>query len=361
MADTVRVGMVGAGWVATNRHLPALTRLENAEVCQIWSRQSEKARKAAGDFGISAVVEAWERIVESPDVDAVVVATPPNLHHTVTLAALTAGKHVLCQGRMARNLQEANEMLNAAQSSMLVTALYPPRPGLKGDRVMRRLLQQENYVGEIREVRLTSLSFAEETNSYQWTEDPEVFGVGTMTLGLWTEVLNRWVGHAARVAAVAQTRRKQRKTSTGGWVQAVVPDSLAVVAKLECGASATYHFSSRAFGGPGHLLEIFGSRGALAYKFFAEEIQGISDADTAMQAIPVPASEERSQTTDSEFVQAILTGSPVSPDFEDGVRYMAFCDAVAYAALEGTSVEVSSTKPRMQWWGRTLYPTQYNI
>ena len=354
MTKKTRVGIVGAGWVATNRHLPALAELEDAEVSQIWSRQSEKAQKVAGEFKIAKVVDGWEKIVKSEEIDAVVVATPPNLHHAVTIAALKAGKHVLCQGRMARNLKEAKEMLAAARSAKLVTALYPPRPGLKGDRVMRRLIHDEKALGEIREVRLTSLAFAEETDNYQWTEDPEIFGVNVMTLGLWGEVMNRWLGPVATVAAVAQTHRKQRKTVAGDWAAAAIPDSLAVSAKLQSGATATYHFSSRAFSGPGHLLEIFGSKGALSYKFFAEEIQGTSAGATGMQAISVPESEERAQTTDSEFIRAIHEGTPVSPDFEEGARYMALCDAVAFSALQGGSVPVDASKPRMQAWGQPL-------
>lgn len=353
MGSKVRVGIVGAGWVASNRHLPALTRLADVELALIWSRHGEKARQVAGEFGIAAVAEEWERIIESPQIDAVVVATPPNLHHAVTVAALQAGKHVLCQGRMARNLQEATEMQRAAQSKKVVAALYPPRPGLKGDRVMRRLIQEEKYVGEIREVRLTSLALAEESDAYQWIEDPEVLGVNAMTLGLWAEVLNRWVGPAASVAAIAGNHRRRRRTAEGEWAQAVVPDSVAVAAQLECGADATYHFSSRAFGAPGHSLEIFGSKGAVTYKFFAEEIQG-SAAGGGLQPISIPEGEERSQTTDAEFIAAIRSGSAVSPDFADGVRYMAFCDAVAFSALNGSRVAVSVTKPLMRSWGRTI-------
>lgn len=58
-------------------------------------------------IGIGSTVDDWRQIAESPEVDAVLIATPPVLHHEATLAALAAGKHVLCQARMARNLSEA--------------------------------------------------------------------------------------------------------------------------------------------------------------------------------------------------------------------------------------------------------------
>ena len=97
------------------------------------------------------------------------------------LAVLDAGKHVLSQARVARNLSEALRMLEASKATDLVTALYPAGFGLKGDRVMRRLLHDEGYVGEILEVRVTSVvSSIPEVGA--WVVDPEVVGVNTMML-----------------------------------------------------------------------------------------------------------------------------------------------------------------------------------
>jgi len=130
---TVHIGMIGAGWAARNRHLPALKDISDASVDVIWSRDPANAAETASDFGISGTADTWEEIVDASNLDAVIIATPPVLHHAATLAALKAGKHVLCQARMARNLKEAIEMNQAARLSDRVTALYPPLPGLKGD------------------------------------------------------------------------------------------------------------------------------------------------------------------------------------------------------------------------------------
>jgi len=354
----VRVGVIGAGWVARNRHLPALKALPEVELRLIWSRDSARAEQAAAESGITSVAGSWEEVACSPQVDAVVIATPPVLHRPATLAALAAGKHVLCQARMARDLLEAEEMLAAARASGLVTALYPPRPGLKGDRVMQRLLQHEHFVGEIREVRLAALAASAPGEGYKWASDPEVVGVNAMTLGMWAEVLNRWVGPARRLSATARIHHSQRKAIDGAWTAATVPDSIAVTAELACGATASYHFSDCASGGPGHLVEIFGSRGALSYRFFAEEIRGQREGSSNWEPILVPAEEERQQTTDAEFVQAILAGGTVTPDFAEGVAYMRFCEAAAFSAHSGRSVDVMNLHPQMAAWGVPLPDTQ---
>jgi predicted dehydrogenase len=133
-----------------------------------------------------------------------------------------------------------------------------------------------------------------------------------------------------------------------------VPDSLAVVADLECGATASYHFSTGAAGGPGSRIEIYGTRGALAYQLFVEEISGVSGDGTEWQTIPIPSEEAGSQTIDIDFVRAIRTGSPVFPDFAEGLRYMQFCEAVALSMKTGSRVSIAGLEPRMESWGRFL-------
>ena len=348
--NTIRIGIIGIGAVARNRHIPRLKRIPGVELRLAWSRNPDNAHKAAAEFGVHKTVGHWRQVVESPNVDAVIIATPPVLHMPATLAALEAGKHVLCQARMARNLKEAQRMLDAARASNLVTALYPPLPGLTGDRVVQRLLHEESYVGAIREVRVAGLAFGAKEAEYNWRYDPEVVGVNAMTLGMWVEILNRWVGPASSVVARGRTHTRQYKNLEGAWTQAVVPDSLAIAADLECGATATYHFSSHATFAPYQAIEIYGSRGALVYDLSADEMCGATEGSEGLEAIHVPPNEVRDQSTDAEFVQAIREGTSVSPDFEEGVRYVEFCEAVAQSLATDAAV-CMPPEPKMDSWG----------
>jgi predicted dehydrogenase len=353
--NKTRIGIVGAGWVAENRHLPALKAADDADVRWIWSRDPQRAGRVAAAFSIPNIADDWRQIATAGDVDAVVVATPPSLHAPVSIAALQAGKHVLCQGRMARNLAEARQMLDAALATNLVAALYPPRPGLKGDWVIRRLLRDQYYVGVVREVRVTGMDLAPEAEGYVWSSDPEVVGVNAMTLGMWAEVLHRWVGPATLISALAATHAARRLTPGGSLARAVIPDSVSVAGRLENGAILSCHFSNRAAFGPGHSIEIYGSHGALVYRLFTEELQGATAASDQLAPISVPPEQERQQTTDQEFVQAIRTGSSVSPGFEDGVRYMEFCEAVAISAATGQRVSLPIERPSMDSWGTRIH------
>jgi predicted dehydrogenase len=353
MAAKVRIGFIGAGGVAQSRHLPALEKIPEAELGPVWTRTASKTRDIVERYGFTSAAATWQEVAESPDVDAVIVATPPVLHRDATIAALSAGKHVLCQARMGLNLSHAQDMLAASRKRNLVTALYPPLPGLKGDRTMLRLLHEEGLVGDIREVRVTGMMSTPESDSYAWQADPAVTGVNAMTLGMWVEILNRWVGPATKLAAIGRTHRGTRTNSDGERVDAEVPDSVAIVADLECGATASYHFSSAASSVPTQTIAIYGSTGALVYDLFGGQIMGATDGGADLAPIDIPEAEVRTQDTDSQFVRAILEGTPVSPDFEEGMRYMEFSEAVALSLKSGEMVSLPPPA-RMAAWGSYL-------
>ena len=173
------------------------------------------------------------------------------------------------------------------------------------------------------------------------------------TMGMWAEVLNRWVGPARSLSATATSHLESRTTSEGGVAAATVPDSIAISAELECGATASYHFSTHASFAPPQAIEIYGTRGAIHYTMFGDVLRGATTGDEGLREIEVPDDEVRLQTTDAEFVRAILHGATVEPDFQEGVRYMEFTEAVAISAHTRQSVSLPP-KPTMEAWGQPL-------
>ncbi len=351
--DTIRIGVIGAGGVAKSRNIPRLQAVEGVELTQVWNRTPEKSQAVADEFGIGSTVADWREIAESPDIDAVVIATPPVLHHDATLAALAGGKHVLCQARMARNLAEALAMAEAARNSDRVTVLYPPLPGLKGDNLVRRLIHNEGYVGDVHEVRMSGMSARSGVDEYHWRLDAAISGCHMLAMGLWVEVLNRWIGPATSVFARANTYSPRVPTAGDGDRDATVPDSLALSVQLTCGATGTYHFSSDAAMAPQDSIEIYGSKGAIVYTLPGDGIIGATEGMEGMEVLEPRPDEVREQTTDAEFIQAIREGSPVHPSFEEGLRYMEFCEGVAQSVHFGKPVDLPP-EPLMETWSRPL-------
>ncbi len=131
-----RIGIVGAGGIVRQRHLPGLLALPNVQVVAVCNARLETAHRVAKDFHIPEVMDDWAEMLDRSDLDIIWIGTPPVLHAPITISALEAGKHVFCQARMAMNLREGREMLAAAQARpQQVTMLCPPPHGMKGGKV----------------------------------------------------------------------------------------------------------------------------------------------------------------------------------------------------------------------------------
>jgi predicted dehydrogenase len=285
-------------------------------------------------------------VIARPDIDAVVIGTWPYLHCPITLAALEAGKHVLTEARMSMNAAEAHRMHEAAQRhSHLVTQVVPSPFGFKGHEVMRELLEQ-GYVGELREVHAYSRSagLADAAAPLSWRQDAALSGFNMLTLGIVHETLLRWVPPPVRVLAQAHAHLATRIDPQSGVRRAVgTPDSVQVLAVLEDGARATYHFSGVVPYGQGTGIRLDGSEGSLHYDLTNDRIYGASRRSAAaeLEPIPIPPEKERHWRVEAEFVEAIRTGSPIEfTDFATGVAYMEFTEAVALSAEQGVPIDL---------------------
>ena len=113
----IRVAVIGAGAVAQINHIPAYSRLETADVVAVCDIDVEKAKRVAARFGIPVVTADHEELFKRDDIDAVDVCVPNHLHAPMTIAALNAGKHVLCEKPFSRSPQEAQRMVAAAEKN----------------------------------------------------------------------------------------------------------------------------------------------------------------------------------------------------------------------------------------------------
>lgn len=115
-----RVAIIGCGGIANGSHAPSLKRLQDEGDCEVvaCADVNESAAKAMAEkFGIPRHVTDFRALLEMDDLDGVTVATPPFVHKEATIAALRAGKHVLCEKPMAMNVAEAKDMAQAARET----------------------------------------------------------------------------------------------------------------------------------------------------------------------------------------------------------------------------------------------------
>lgn len=119
MGEKVRVGIIGCGGIAFNKHLPALKKLDNVEIVGFCNRNIDKAYIAAKEFGAekSKVCSDYRELLEDKTIDVVYVLTSNKSHSTITIDALLSGKHVLVEKPMAINSIEAAKMIEASKKS----------------------------------------------------------------------------------------------------------------------------------------------------------------------------------------------------------------------------------------------------
>jgi UDP-N-acetylglucosamine 3-dehydrogenase len=114
--EKLRVAVIGCGSIAQHRHLPEYQSNKNVELIAVCDSNEERAQTVAEKYGVKAYTN-YEEVISSGLVDAVSVCTPNYLHAPISIAALHAGLHVLCEKPMATSKQEAEEMIAAATES----------------------------------------------------------------------------------------------------------------------------------------------------------------------------------------------------------------------------------------------------
>ncbi len=120
MADKLRVGIIGCGGIANGKHMPSLAKLgDKAEMVAFCDIVASKAEEAAKKFGVegSKTYIDYRKLLEDRSIDVVHVLTPNKSHSFITVDALEAGKHVMCEKPMAKCAADARKMLEAAKKT----------------------------------------------------------------------------------------------------------------------------------------------------------------------------------------------------------------------------------------------------
>jgi predicted dehydrogenase len=269
--DSIGIGIIGAGFARTTQ-IPAFRACAGARIVAIASAHIENAEKVAREFDITHVAKDWREVVEHADVDLVSIVTPPLTHAEMSLAALDAGRAVLCEKPMAMNADEADAMRRRAGEAGVLALIDHELRFVSGRRRMREMLRR----GEIGRIRHTKMLFRADSRSnaerpWDWWSDVEAGGGALGAIGSHAVDAFRWLlgTEISQVFCQLATHVKERVEKRTNQSRPVTTDDEANLllrfadGPLTQGATGTISLSVVEPGRSEHRLEIFGSEGAL--------------------------------------------------------------------------------------------------
>jgi predicted dehydrogenase len=323
--EVLQVGLIGCGGIAQRGHLPALQQFRSmVRVRRVCDARPEAAERVAGVLDCPWTTE-YHTVAEDPDIDAVVICTPEFLHGEQAVAAARAGKHILCEKPMARTLEEADAMLEAARSAKVRLMIahsrrFTPRYRRAHELVEAGAVGQPVLVRE-NERRPRPVVSAEGVLPIGWRPDESKettwyaqarYATGTIFhIGVHEMDLLRWFGGSEAESVHMETK------ITGADQE--VPDTVAIQVRFRNGTlGACDIFNSGPAGYPNHHeLEIFGTDGvvrsrdldSLAVMNFDDGGAHFPTASESLLLIP-----EAYLTEQRLFFESILNDGPVPLD-----------------------------------------------
>lgn len=359
--EKIGVGIIGAGF-ARSTQIPGFLASNGARVLAIASAHREHAEQVAREFEIEHVAQTWRELVLREDIDLVSIVTPPATHLEMTLAALDAGKAVLCEKPMAMSASEADEMRRRANETGRLALIDHELRFLAGRRRMRQMLR----AGEIGRVYHAKLLYRADSRArpdrpWDWWSDAERGGGTLGAIGSHAVDAFRWLleTEISQVFCQLGTHIRERADKQSGEMLAVTSDDEANLllrfrdGALNEGATGAISMSVVESGRPEHRLEIFGSHGAL--RLDGDELWRSATGAARWEKIEVEAEDVGAGMRDNEwsrgftlFARALtealrngVTSMPDAATFEDGYRTQLVLDAARRAQESGCWANVA--------------------
>jgi predicted dehydrogenase len=342
MAPKIRVGVVGTSWWADRMHLPALVSHPGAAPVALCGRDRARAQTLATKYAIPHVYTDYREMIARESLHALIVSVPDDAHYDVTMAALDAGLHVLCEKPLAYTLAQARAITEQAESVRVQTMTYFTWRGVPHFRYIKRLID-EGFIGRVYHCQFIQFGGYARDSQYLWRFDARRANGALGDLGSHMIDLAHWlVGDIVRVSAHLTTAVARAN------IAQPANDAAALLAQFANGAQGMIHVSAVAYQGARgqqQILRLHGDQGTLEadYTQTDSEIRGLRHDEPAFRVLPIPDDILQGVNPHNQyevfmrqsqgaraFIDAIIEDKPITPSFADGLK----AQAVIAAALE---------------------------
>jgi predicted dehydrogenase len=360
VSGKVRVGIIGTSWWTEMMYLPSLRSHAGAEIAAICGRDRGRAEELAKANSIPRVFTDHRGLIGSGDVDAVVVATPDDLHLPMTMDALDAGLHVLCEKPIANNADDGRRMEQKARAAgvkNMVLFTWRWQPHWKH---LKRLVE-DGYIGRCRQARFAFDGGMARHQDYTWRIDGARSNGMVGDLGSHMIDLARWfLGDVRSVSAHLPALVDRSSQSRPPTVPA--SDSALLTMEMDSGAQVLVQA-----GGVSHVgnqvvriaVQLYGDAGSIEAKHVllgpdaGVVVRGIRSTQDEFEPIEIPGATIPGSGADGLmrpyveqsagprlFIDSIITDEAVRPDFHDAVRVQEVVDAALRSHRERRWVDV---------------------
>lgn len=358
----MRIGLVGTSWWADAMYLPAMVDHPWGRITAICGRDAGRAQAMADRWDIPTVAADWRQMLDSGEVDAVIVASPNDTHCDITLAALERGLAVLCEKPVGIDAGEGRRMSDAAARAGVTTMVPFTYRYMPTNRYVHRLVH-EGYVGTPYHLSMRYFAGYARDGEYAWRFDEALAGSGIIgDLGShWLDMARWLLGEVTEVAAHSD-RFVPREARSDGAAYRAAEDHAVISARFRSGASATLQISAVAWEGTPfgqvHELDLHGSDGTVHARIDWDTVQEVRGLKAGQRGpapvLPVPDDLwndaprqsvhdtyrhvfRRTEAMTREWATAIAEGRLVEPDLAAGARVQELVDAaLRSAATDGS-------------------------
>lgn len=346
LPETIGVGIIGAGGIARGVHIPGYQKLSNVKVVAV-SDPVEAAREgAAQQFGIENTFADFREMLKRDDIHVISVTTPNFLHAEATIAALEAGKQVLCEKPLAMNAQEGEAMVAASQrtgNKLMCGYHFRFTPAVQ---MLKRFAQSGEF-GDMYYARTQALrrrgipGWGMFINKEKNGGGP-LIDIGVHMLDSTLHVL----GFPKAVAVSGQTYQKfgKRKDVLGlmgqwDYKNFTVEDFAAAQIRFENGATLTLEasFVANMEENEKMTFQIFGDKGGCQFnplKMYTERNQTLLDITPAY----LPGNVQPHHAQIASFIDSVVNDTPVYTPGEEALQVTRIIDAIYKSGEEGREI-----------------------
>lgn len=341
-----RIGVIGCGKIAQVRHLPEYAANPEAEIAGLYDLNQERAEELANEYGAKAYA-TYEEMLADDTIDAVSVCVANHVHAEITIAALKAGKHVLCEKPMAMTLKECEDMVAAAKENDRFLMVGHNQRLAKAHAKARKLVEQ-GAIGEIVTFKTSFAHSGPETWSVDpgknvWFFDKKKAVMGAMAdLGIHKTDLIQFLTGQRVIATTAFLGTLDKKDASGNFIG--VDDNAICIYQMSGGAVGTMSASWTSYGAEDNSTILYGTKGVM--KIYSDPAYSIiletSDGERVYYDI------DKIQTNDNQtasgvidlFIQCLSTNTPPEISGEEALSAMKAVFASVESAETGRTVRI---------------------